>query len=100
MRVQVCLKKYRLAKQPLLTDYSQKQGALYCVPQTLQGLALFAFMLKNTLLSRECKNVFTLDAIMKEKPREYQNFLDAMERGDMQEIYSKWRRGEEVFLKI
>ena len=47
VRVQVCLKKYRLAKQPLLTDYSQKQGALYCVPQKLhQGLALFAFILK------------------------------------------------------
>ena len=52
-----------------------------------------AFLFKKTLLSKEAKNVFTMEAIMKENPQEYENFLNAMERGVKQEIYEKWRQG-------
>ena len=44
-----------------------------------------AFLFKKTLLSKEAKNVFTMEAIMKENPQEYQNFLNAMERGNNQD---------------
>ena len=52
-----------------------------------------AFMFKKMLLSKEAKNIFTMEAIMKESPKEYEDFLNAMERGDKQEIYEKWEKG-------
>ena len=54
---------------------------------------LCAWMFKKMLLSKEAKNIFTMEAIMKESPKEYEDFLKAMERGDKQEIYEKWKKG-------
>ena len=53
----------------------------------------FAYLVKNFTLSKEFKNVFTFDAMMKQTPRKYKEFLDSLKKGDMKEIHSKWLEG-------
>ena len=48
-------------------------------------------MIKKLLLSREAKNVNTLEAIMKENSEIYEEFIAAMEHEDKEKLIEKWR---------
>ena len=52
---------------------------------------IVAWLIKKLLLNCEAKNVFTLEAIMKEDPETYEEFIDAIEHEMKEKLIENWR---------
>ena len=52
---------------------------------------IVAYLIKSLLLNREAKNVFTLEAMMKEDSETYKEFIDAIEHEMKEKLIKNWR---------